>query len=455
MRTLIDESRGASADLSLPTRRPRVEKAGQPHDDATPLIRRLAERFALIGFGLYHLPLFLNNYPHLGGGGMRESGLAISWGHVFTPPGIWVAHHVFHLAGPMPNGSRGDNGDVAEEFGRLLIAVIIAAVGAVVWTLADRRKPGARWTGDALKLLLRFSIALGLTSYAIAKVLPVQFGPGTISTLGLEQRIGEMRPMSLLWTFMMYSRPYAFFGGVMELAVVVLLCFRRTATLGAVLCLAVMTNVALLNYAYGVPVKLYSTMIVLSAAVLLLYDARRLWAVFVTNDSVPRVERAAFYDRIPRWLQWTTKGVLVGSVFASSTVAMAGSLDARPRASGSAGNAVEGAWRVTTFDVEPRRAPTTAPPSPWLRMFVQGGMVAIRLATDSLVYCRRSTTPDARTLSFACAGEHRGEFRGSRDGDVLQLSGTVDSMPVLVQARALHPTDYSLLRWRFRWIDDP
>ena len=454
MRTLIEESSGRSAALTSAIARPPAEKAAPPPDAADDLIRRLAGRFALIGFALYHLPLFLNNYPSLGGGGMRESGLAISWGHVFTPPGIWVAHHVFHVAGAMPNGYRGDNGDVAEEFGRLLIAVVIAAVGAVAWTWADRRRPGARWAGEALKLLLRFSIALGLTSYAIAKILPVQFGSGAIGLLGLEQRLGEMRPMALLWSFMMYSRPYALFGGVMELVVVLLLCFRRTATLGAVLCLAVMTNVALLNYAYGVPVKLYSTMIVLSAVVLVLYDARRLWAVFVTNDSVPRVDRPAFSDRIPRRLRWTTKGVLVGSVFASSIAAMASSIGTVPRASSSAADSADGAWSVTSFVTDHPAATTSAAPSAWLRVFVAGQTVAMRLATDSLVFCRRIATPDARTLAFACASEHRGDLRWSRDGDVLQLAGAVDSIPVRIKARALHPSDYALLRWRFRWIDD-
>ena len=451
MRILIEDS-PTSAELTRTIDKPRAERAPQSPDGVSGVFRRLAERFALIGFGLYHLPLFFNNYPSLGGGGMSERGLAISWGHVFTPPGIWVAHHVLGVAGPMPNGYRGDNGDVAEEFGRLLISIVVAAVGALVWTWIDRRRPGARWVSETLKLLLRFSIALGLTSYAIAKILPVQFGNGTIGVLGLEQRLGEMSPMSLLWSFMMYSRPYAFFGGVMELAAVVLLCFRKTATLGALLCLAVMTNVALLNYAYGVPVKLYATMIVLSAAVLVLYDARRLWRVFVTNESVPRVMRPAFYDRIPRWLQWTAKGVLVGSVFVSSIAAMSAA-GTPAKASDAAAETADGAWRVTAFELQ-RDATTTTTPSPWLRMIVQGGTIAIRSATDSLVYCRRDITADPHSLSFACRGSHRGNFRWSRSGDALQLAGTIDSTSVRVVATALHPADYALLRRRFRWIDD-
>ena len=47
--------------------------------------RRVLERFALIAFAFYHIPLFLNNYPSLGGGGFND-GLAVRWGHLFTPP---------------------------------------------------------------------------------------------------------------------------------------------------------------------------------------------------------------------------------------------------------------------------------------------------------------------------------------------------------------------------------
>lgn len=295
--------------------------------------RRFLERFALIAFALYHLPLFVNNYPSLGGGGFNDNGLAVRWGHVFTPPGIWVAHHIFHISGPMPNGYRGDNGDVAEEFGRLLLGVVIGAVAALWWTRSDRRKSRAAWVPEALQVLLRYSIALGLASYAVAKLLPMQFPP--LRPALLAQRVGDLSPMSLLWTFMEYSRPYAVFGGLMEAVAVVLLCFRRTATLGALVCLAVMTNVALLNYAYGVPVKLYSTMLVISAAVLLLYDVPRLTAVFLTNQDVPAVTAPSWiHERISTGWRWAIKLLLVGSVVVSSFVAMVPASAGRGDASG-------------------------------------------------------------------------------------------------------------------------
>ena len=172
------------------------------------------ERFALIAFGLYHLPLFLNNYPSLGGGigGEVSDSLAVRWGHVFTLPGLWLARRLFHVTGPMTEASAGDNGDVGEEFARLMLAVAIGVVVAVVWTFADRARPRARWVEGGLRVMLRYSIALGLVSYAVAKILPEQFPP--LGPLNYETRVGELRPMGLLWTFMQYSRPYSFFGGL-------------------------------------------------------------------------------------------------------------------------------------------------------------------------------------------------------------------------------------------------
>lgn len=413
---------------------------------ASGVVRRFLERFALIALGLYHLPLFLNNYPSIGGGGFSDRGLAVSWGHVFTPPGVWVARQLFHMTGPMVGAYQGDNGDVGEEFGRLLLAVVIGLVGAVAWTVADRKRPRAPWVGESLRILLRYSIALGLASYAVAKLMPMQFPP--LNTVALDQRLGDMSPMSLLWSFMEYSRPYAFFGGVMEMAVVLLLCFRRTATLGALICLAVMTNVAALNYGYGVPVKLYATMIVVSAGVLVLYDLPRLVSVFVRNQAVTPVPQSSFvHDRIPLGVRWTIKGVLVGSVILSSVVAMKAAIGQRPTAS----SGLDGRWVVTAFSQNGQALDSTGNPARWRRLIVDARTVAIRLETDALLRCGREPSADSVTIAFTCPKGRKGELRWARTDTLVRLDGVFDGARVTASARRL---DFPLLRSGFRMISD-
>ena len=399
--------------------------------------RRLLERFALIAFGLYHLPLFLNNYPTLGGGGFSEDGLAVRWGHVFTVPGIWIARHLFHITGPMPRGSAGDNGDVSEEYARLLLCVALGIAGAMAWTIADRRRPSREWTESALRILLRYSVALGLTGYAVAKLFPQQFPP--IAASVLERRVGDLTPISLLWTFMQYSRVYAFFGGLVELIAVVLLCYRPTATLGALVCLAAMTNVALLNYAYGVAVKLYGTMMVLSAAVLVLYDVRRLFEVFVRNRAVDASrESTVVQDVVSTPWRQAIKIVVVASVMLSCVVAMAPTLRPRPPA------AVEGTWSVSA----------ASPPNPWRRLTVDAFGVTIYTSGDSLLRCRRTPAADTMALSLQCAEGHGGELRSTHVGETLHLEGTFDGAPVSVTATYVDRASYRLLGTPFRWIFD-
>jgi len=433
-----------STTLSGLARLRALSRANQPLGPSAPaahhLGRRLLERFALISFGLYHVPLFLNNYPSLGGGGF-DTGLAVSWGRVFTPPGVWVAKHIFHVATISPSAYNGDNGDVGEEFGRLLLAILIGAVVAVAWTVADRKRPRGRWAGDALRVLLRYSIALGLMSYAIAKILPQQFPP--IPTFALEQRVGDLTPMALLWTFMEYSRPYAFFGGLMELAAVLLLCFRRTATLGAFICVAVMTNVALMNYAYGVPVKLYATMTAVSAAVLLIYDAPRLIAVFLTNEASPPARLSgSWQDRIPTPLRWTIKVALVGSVMLSSVAAMRGTLSP-PSPSG-----LDGLWIVTSFTRDGQAADS----SRWAQVIVRGKNVGIRLASNRFVSCQTAPSSTPNAMVATCSQNRRAELQWTTSGANAQIDGTFDGSRVIASARHVDRSDYRLMQSKFRWI---
>ncbi len=409
--------------------------------------RRLAGRFALIAFALYHLPLVLNDYPSLGGGGLGE-GPSVTWGHVFSQVGLWVARHVFHRTAPMPDALRGDNGDTTAEYCRLLVGVVIAALAAAIWVAVDRRRPRARWVEDALHVLLRYSIALGLASYALAKLYPMQFPP--LTPTGLEPRVGELSPMGLLWTFMRYSPAYSTIAGAMELTVVVLLCFRRTATLGALLCIPVMLNVMLMNLCYGVPVKLFSTATVVSALVLVLHDARRLFDVLVLRRSVPaQPVQPPFRSRRLNQARWVVKLVLVGGVLLSSAAVMH---DARALQAADTASPLHGTWDVSSFVVAGRELAGTAEPSRWRRVSMSDGAVVLRLDDDTMVNCGGTPDEARHTLDVTCAATHQaGSLHWTREGNELRLDGSFGGNPVAARLALRDDGALPLRRAQFRW----
>jgi hypothetical protein len=96
--------------------------------------------------------------------------------------------------------------------------------------------------------------------------------------------------MGLVWTFMGVSPVYQMLSGAAEVAAGVLLFWRRTRLLGATLAAIVMTNVVMLNYLYDVPVKLFSSHLLLAAVALISLDRARLSAVFVRNRPAPAAE---------------------------------------------------------------------------------------------------------------------------------------------------------------------
>jgi hypothetical protein len=221
---------------------------------------------------------------------------------------------------------------------------------------------------------------------------------------------------------MNYSRVYTTFGGVMEMLVVLLLCFRRTATLGALICVPVMLNVALINFCYGVPVKLFSSMIILSALVLVAFEARRLVDIFVLHRAAPAdPPRPLFRSPALNAARWVVKLVVVGGVIASSIHAMV----TFPLG---AEQPLAGTWEVTSFVrvdlVQGHAAPR------WQRLAVGRFGASLRLDSGASVGC--GIAGAAPKLVLDCAEGHGGELVWTRAGDALRLDGTFDNAAVSV-----------------------
>jgi hypothetical protein len=353
----------------------------------------------------------------------------------------WVAVHVFHLSGPVTEYHPTGSGDTTLDYVQLFCFVAIAALATVVWSVLDRRRTEYTLLYPWLRLVVRFTLAFTLLSYGFAKIYPLQFGSPALSTL--VQTYGESSPMRLLWTFMAASPSYTVFGGLCEAGAGVLLLFRRTAVLGAMASAAVMLNVAVLNYSYDVPVKLYSTHLFLMSVFLLVPELRALWRFFVLHAPaelarvwLPKFER--------RWLRITSAILQIATIVSVLGWNIVGGYQATQQAQFLKRPPIYGVW-----DVDGAGAP-------WKRLIVSNGSFMVAVAPDGVrtpfvtryvngaVIVRNRSSGVTGQLSYAM-----------RDPQHLELSGSFGEKRIAVRAHR-YDTTFLLTSRGFHWIsEDP
>ncbi|MSR61248.1 MAG: hypothetical protein EXS08_02205 [Planctomycetes bacterium] len=294
-------------------------------------------RFACAYFGLYFASFPLGLLPW----DWPAEQYTKLW-RSFVP---WVGAHVLHLAQPItvfPLGS----GDTTYNYVEVLCFAVLALSATLVWSLAAWRAPHHRRAHALLHTGLRFAVGMTLMGYGMAKVIPTQFPfPGLER---LSQSYGDSSPMGLLWTFMGFSSGYNLFAGVCETLPGVLLFYRRTATLGALLGAGVMANIVALNFCYDVPVKLYSAHLFAACAFLALPDAARLWSVLVANRPTASVARRALPWRWAERLRPWVVTAFLGYVFYGQ---ITGGLEGyRIYGAGRPTNALCGVYEVLAFE---------------------------------------------------------------------------------------------------------
>ena len=296
------------ADVAV---RPIMKSPEVPDPFAWPLAQKLAFRFFFCYWLKYALPesgrvSFLRIF---GGVFPKATGFLIDhyekvW-HTLVP---WVATRLFHVTGQPATYFRTGSGDTTLQYVNQLLYVLVAIAAVAVWTAFDRKRPNYRRLSAWLRLVVRYTLALTLFSYGFAKVFPLQFQPPRFAKL--MEPYGEFTPMGVLWSFMGASLPYTIYSGAAEVLGGLLLLFRRTTTLGAIVSAAVMCNVMALNYMYDVPVKLYSTNLFCMAVFLLAPEARRLTDVLILNRAAAPSD-VAQVDFTRRWARIAARSLWV------------------------------------------------------------------------------------------------------------------------------------------------
>lgn len=227
----------------------------------------------------------------------------------------WVGQHVFHLTGTGAHWHPTGSGDTALNWIMNGLYVVLALVGGVVWTLiAELRGRRREYTTlhAWLRFLLRLTCGMFMLNYGFAKVFPLQMAPISIGILN--EPVGNMSPMTMLWAMIGLHPWYEFVCGLAEVAGGVLILFRRTALLGALVSAFVMTNVLLYNLFFDVPVKLFAAGLLLACLFLTLPDARALWNFFWRHEAAaPRATWMPPAQR--RWWRITLRVVEIVFTF--------------------------------------------------------------------------------------------------------------------------------------------
>ncbi|HEY4356083.1 MAG TPA: hypothetical protein VGN16_10080 [Acidobacteriaceae bacterium] len=411
----------------------------------------------LIAFRFVCCYLIAYNIPQQGSASIFD---ILPWGNgplnewfskPLQPVAVWLGRHLFHITGEGATFHPTGSGDTAMNYVLVFICLCLAVLGTLIWSLLDRKRKQYRIASAWLRLFVSFVVAESLVEYGFAKVFPDQFG--RLYIMRLNETYGESSPMALLWTFMAGSRWYTMFGGFAEIIPGILLFFRRTRTLGALLGTAVLFNVVMLNFCYDVPVKLYSSHLVLMCLFLLAPDVMALLRLFVLRgqaqlktDHVPASER--------RWLRLTgyvALGLIVVCTLLSVGVgAYSPYPDPEPMQA-----PLYGHWHVDHADA------TTALTA-WSDIYIdgRGGPMIVRQVDGKRI--RVNITLNGLQHSVATISPKYGNntLHYSADAEEMPHHVTIDGPfnqgQIHLELSRRSPDQYSLLTQGFHWIhEDP
>lgn len=292
--------------------------------------------------------------------------------------------------------------------------------------------------------------------YAAAKIFLQHFPPPNLYKL-LEP-LGDYSQMSLLWTFMGASRGYTLFAGCLQMLAGILLFLPRLTTLGALVGIAVFSNIFALNLGYDLPIKLYSLHILLVCLFLVLPDAPRLVRFFLLHQEVASLsENGLFHLRRLNTAALVAQLVL-GGVLACTYLVRAYDYEKRHFSTASR-PPFFGIWNVEEFLLGGKvLPPLETDGTRWQRAVFQFPReIGIQSMNGSWMGYWLRADMARKTFAIGKHDDPKGEFQfvfADPDSRSLTLAGTDGRNEIRVKLRRVDEKQFALLARGFHWIDE-
>jgi hypothetical protein len=359
----------------------------------------------------------------------------------------WVAVHILGFTSPVASVSN--TGETIFFWVQTSWVLAIAILGTIAWSAIDRRRENYPTLHKWLRLFIRFALAASMFEYGMTKVIPVQFAKPTLNTLVTS--VGNLSISNLLWTSIGAAPAYEISTGCAEILGGILLLSARSTTLGAIICLADMTQVFVLNMAYDIGLKQISFHLILLSLFLLAPEWNRLRNFFFFP------ERSVGASTQPQWNRLATAIQIVFGIYLIAIQALANwnywhvAGDKSPR------SPLYGIWNVDALSIDGElRPPFLADyDRQWRRViFDTSNAVAFQRLDDSFV--RYSAFIDIYDNTIALSRPNsrwKATFRYQRpSADHLALDGEMDGYKIHLQLELVDFDTFRLLNSGFRWI---
>ena len=302
---------------------------------------------------------------------------------------------------------------------------------------------------------MRYYLAIMLIGYGFAKVFRTQFP--FLSEYRLLQSYGDSSPMGLLWTFMGYSTAYNVFTGLCEVLGGVLVLFRRTQLLGALVSIAVMAHVVILNFTYDVPVKLFSMHLLFMSILLTLPDLNRLLKFFIFNQTAEYVPIRPVYRNIQsKRLYVGLKLVVIVFIIYTSTMQVLESRRMMKDYYASTRETLSGEFEVETFTINGEIVlPGQLDTRRWKEIQFKNKEINIQYMDDTAGPWQFNKNADgSKIIIYSNDLWSTGQFSAYMDTDLLTLEGILNQDSLKITMRKKGETSFLLISRGFHWVSE-
>ena len=442
---------GASVVTSATDGSPGPDPRGLVPHPHWSLARRIAFRFGSLYVGLYILVTQVLGTIFIPGIDVPDPGTLGPSRAVVE----WTARHVFGVSSELVVTGSG-SGDKTFDWIQAFCVLVLAGVGALLWSALDRRRPDYERAEGWLRLAVRIALGSTLILYGMDKIVPLQMPFPALTRL--IEPYGNLSPMGVLWASIGASPAYEIFTGCAETLGGILVLLPRTAMLGALVCLADTTEVFVLNMTYDVPVKLFAFHLVVFSLYLLAPEWPRLRDFFLRERAVgpparPPLFRSARANRAASWALVLYVVYLLAMNVRSARAAWTEFGGGAPRP------AYYGIWDVESAVVDGKASPALiGDPDRWRRLvFAFPGAATAQRMDDSFVQLKAELGAHDRRLALTKRDDEKwtAAFLVERPSiDRLVLEGDIDHRRARLELRRVDESKFLLVTRGFHWVQE-